>query len=115
MARFHSFFALVFLILSFAGLNLIAAEDRRGLIQLSGKSDRDAVARQLDAVDELLKKENWSKALEECQAILAKQGDTLVAISPDHFVPTRLLVHQRIAHPPALALKTTRARIERQL
>src|SRR5260370_5271259 len=114
MARFFSFFSLMFLILSLAGLNLIAAEDRRGLIQLSGKSDRDAVAPQLDGVDELPKKENWSKAIEECQAILARQGDTLVAISPDHFVPARLLVHQRIAHLPALALKIYRARIDRQ-
>jgi outer membrane protein assembly factor BamB/tetratricopeptide (TPR) repeat protein len=114
MAQFHSFFASMFLILSLADLNLIAAEDRRGLVRLSGESDRDAVARQLDAVDELLKKENWSKAIEECQAILAKQGDTLVAISPDHFVPARFLVHQRIAKLPAAALKIYRARVDRQ-
>src|SRR5260370_16755495 len=87
MARFFSFFSLMFLILSLAGLNLIAAEDRRGLIQLSGKSDRDAVARQLDAVDELLKKENWSKAVEECQAILANQPHPLLPLSPNPFLP----------------------------
>ncbi|MFL5244275.1 MAG: PQQ-binding-like beta-propeller repeat protein [Gemmataceae bacterium] len=114
MVRVYFLVSLTLILLGLPSAGGARADDRRGLALLSGESDRDAVARQLDAVDELIKKENWPKVIEECQAILGKNGDTLVPLTSAHFVQARLLVHDRISHLPAAALKVYRGRVDPQ-
>jgi outer membrane protein assembly factor BamB len=106
--------ALVLLVLCSASINHISADEKRDSVTISGTADRDSVARQIDTIDELIRQENWSKAIDQCQVVLGKNAETLAPVSADHFVQAYILVHQRIAALPAPALKIYRNRVDGQ-
>jgi outer membrane protein assembly factor BamB/tetratricopeptide (TPR) repeat protein len=112
--RFFAAVALALLVLCSTNTNHVAAEDKRDSVTISGVAERDSVARQIDTIDDLIRKEDWSKAIDQCQALLGKNAETLAPVSADHLVQTHILVHQRIAGLPAPALKMYRNRVDGQ-
>jgi outer membrane protein assembly factor BamB/tetratricopeptide (TPR) repeat protein len=96
--------ALLALLFSLVRPELLTAEPA-GTASVTGERDGAAVARRLDGIADLVTAQKWTEVVDEYHALLTSAGDTLVAVSPDHWVQVRWLCHARLATlPPALKL-----------